>query len=72
MVARSKVFNDDPGDFADALHGGEVRLGRAWQAMFTRALASDPEGADLGEQAARCKKVYPWSLLGDWSVALRR
>lgn len=70
VMARSKVFNDGPDDFVAELAGGARRLGQAWTRMFRRARDNDPEGADPGEVLARCKKVYPWNLLGDWSLRL--
>jgi hypothetical protein len=70
LLGRSKIFNDDGHQFVDGLTTRGAKLGRGWANIFAADGLASPEGADIGEQAARCKKSYPWNLLGDCTLPL--
>jgi len=70
LVGRSKVFNDDGHQFVDGLTRPGATLGRGWRNLFAADARVRPEGSDIGEQSARCKKSYPWNLLGDCTLPL--
>ena len=70
LLGRSKVFNDDGHQFVDGLTAAGATLGRGWHNVFAADANAAPEGADVGERAARCKKSYPWNLLGDCTLRL--
>ncbi|MCA9314195.1 MAG: hypothetical protein R3F05_15645 [Planctomycetota bacterium] len=69
LVGRAKVFYDEPRGFASALKRG-ASFGEAWARYFV--LESEAEswskvGGDIGR-----KRSYFWSVLGDWTLRLRR
>ncbi len=70
LLGRSKVFNDDGHQFVDGLTRSGATLGRGWHNVFAADAHAAPEGADVGERAARAKKSYPWNLLGDCTLPL--
>lgn len=70
LLGRSKVFNDDGHQFVDGLTRSGATLGRGWHNLFAADGRVAPEGSDVGERAARCKKSYPWNLLGDCTLPL--
>lgn len=70
LLGRSKIFNDDGHQFVDGLTRSGAKLGRGWANIFAADGLAPPEGADVGERAARCKKSYPWNLLGDCTLPL--
>ena len=70
LLGRSKIFNDDGHQFVDGLTTSGAKLGRGWANIFAADGLAPPEGEDVGEQTARCKKSYPWNLLGDCTLPL--
>ena len=69
LVGRAKVFYDSPRGFCDVLAEGGT-FGDAWVRYFeVEAAAETPMeiGGDIGR-----KRAYFWSLLGDWTLRLRR
>jgi hypothetical protein len=70
LLGRSKFFNDDGHQFVDGLTTSGAKLGRGWANIFAADGLAPPEGEDVGQQAARCKKSYPWNLLGDCPLPL--
>ncbi len=69
LVGRSKVFYDEPKGFATALARGET-FGAAWASYFdieSRAESWSQAGGDIGR-----KRAYFWSVLGDWTLRLRK
>lgn len=69
LVGRAKVFYDEPRGFARALGEGET-FGAAWARYFeleSRAESWERVGGDIGR-----KRAYFWSVLGDWTLRLRR
>lgn len=70
LLGRSKIFNDDGHQFVDGLAPEGSTLGRGWANLFVADARVEAEGQDVGEQGARCKKAYPWNLLGDCTLPL--
>ncbi len=69
LVGRAKVFYDEPRGFSEALAAGET-FGAAWQRYFaaeSAAASFGQVGGDIGR-----KRAYFWSVLGDWTLRLRR
>ena len=69
LVGRAKVFYDEPRGFAGALGEGET-FGAAWARYFeleSEAATWNAVGGDIGR-----KRAYFWSVLGDWTLRLRR
>ncbi len=69
LVGRAKVYYDEPRGFAQALAGGET-FGAAWAAYYeaeSRREITRPLGGDIDR-----KRAYFWSVLGDWTLRLRR
>ncbi len=69
LVGRAKVFYDEPLGFAEALGAGET-FGAAWARYFdleSQAASWGKAGGDIGR-----KRSYFWSVLGDWTLQLRR
>ncbi|MBI4882147.1 MAG: hypothetical protein HY812_21170 [Planctomycetes bacterium] len=69
LVGRAKVFYEEPRGFCPALAEGAT-FGAAWARYFEieSQAASWPEvGDDIGR-----KRSYFWSVLGDWTLRLRR
>ncbi len=72
VVGRSKVFNDTPVQFAEALAEDGVTLGEAWRHLFSDQALQPPLGNDGPEGGnAGAKQAYPWNLLGDATLRLR-
>ncbi|MFQ5503668.1 MAG: hypothetical protein ACE5F1_02595 [Planctomycetota bacterium] len=68
IVARSKVFYDEPRGFCAALREGKS-FGAAWMRYFeieSRARTWKEAGGDIGR-----KRSYFWSVIGDWTLRLR-
>jgi hypothetical protein len=69
LVGRSKVFYDEPRGFCEALREGKT-FGEAWARYYeieSAAATWDEVGGDIGR-----KRAYFWSVLGDWSLKLKR
>jgi hypothetical protein len=69
LVGRAKVFYDEPRGFAETLGAGET-FGAAWARYFdleSQAASWGKAGGDIGR-----KRSYFWSVLGDWTLRLRR
>ena len=69
LVGRAKVFYDESRGFAEALAAGET-FGAAWAQYFeleSGAAGWSKVGGDIGR-----KRAYFWSVLGDWTLRLRR
>lgn len=69
LVGRAKVFYDEPRGFASALKRGES-FGEAWTRYYlleSKAESWSKVGGDIGR-----KRSYFWSVLGDWTLRLRR
>jgi hypothetical protein len=69
LVGRAKVFYDEPRGFCAALRKGET-FGAAWARYFeieSRAESWGKVGGDIGR-----KRSYFWSVLGDWTLRLRK
>ena len=69
LLGRAKVFYDEPRGFAAALAEGKT-FGAAWAHYFI--IESEAEnwarvGGDIGR-----KRSYFWSVLGDWTLRLKR
>jgi hypothetical protein len=68
LVGRSKVFYDEPREFAETLAKGES-FGAAWARYFeleSNASSFGKVGGDIGR-----KRSYFWSVLGDWTLTLQ-
>lgn len=65
VLARAKTSNDRPDGFPPAL-GAFGTVGIAWMASFE----CDARDAGLATLFEGAKKMYPWSLLGDWTLGL--
>ncbi|UCE87751.1 MAG: hypothetical protein JSU66_08610, partial [Deltaproteobacteria bacterium] len=69
LVGRAKVFYDEPRGFCEALAEGET-FGAAWARYFdieSCAGSWSEVGGDIGR-----KRAYFWSVLGDWTLRLRK
>lgn len=68
LVGRAKVFYDEPRGFAEELAAGRT-VGHAWARYFAEESRSSwgQAGGDIGR-----KRSYFWSILGDWTLTLRR
>lgn len=68
VIARSKVFNDWPREFPNALSKADAHLGDALKHYYEK------DGNDAGhgtfEKAAGNKRCYWWGILGDWTLRL--
>lgn len=68
VMSRAKVSNDMPPGFGPALRDGT--FGDAWASTY-RANAMDASLRSPGHVAA-CKRAYLWSVIGDWTLSVRR
>ncbi|MBF0297882.1 MAG: VCBS repeat-containing protein [Oligoflexia bacterium] len=67
IITRAKTFYDKPEGFSEALgKTTRSRFGDGWRAYFDH----DSRLADLNRDQASNKKVYNWSVLGDWTLRL--
>ncbi len=69
LAGRAKVFYDEPRGFCPALAAGAT-FGAAWARYFeieSQAATWMEVGDDIGR-----KRSYFWSVLGDWTLRLRR
>ena len=69
LVGRAKVFYDEPRGFAAALAEGKT-FGEAWARYFDHESGAgswSEVGGDIGR-----KRAYFWSVIGDWTLRLRR
>ncbi|MCB9890835.1 MAG: hypothetical protein H6832_02265 [Planctomycetes bacterium] len=69
LIGRAKVFYDAPRGFCEALGEGKT-VGAAWARYFeleSQAESWSRVGGDIGR-----KRSYFWSLLGDFTLKLRR
>jgi hypothetical protein len=69
LVGRAKVFYDEPRGFCATLRDGGT-FGAAWARYFdveSQATSWSKAGGDIGR-----KRSYFWSVLGDWTLRLRR
>jgi hypothetical protein len=68
IIARAKVFYDLPAGFTTAI-GATPRtsFGEGWRATFN----VESGDAALAEKPASAKRVYNWSVLGDWTLRVK-
>ena len=69
LVGRAKVFYDEPRGFAETLAAGGT-VGDAWARYYALEGAAE-SWAQVGGDIGR-KRAYFWSVLGDWTLRLRR
>lgn len=69
LVGRAKVFYDSPRGFAQVLSKGKT-MGEAW-ARYFEVESRGPTFRHVGGRVGR-KRSYFWSLLGDWTLRLRK
>ncbi|MBN2022392.1 MAG: hypothetical protein JW809_06315 [Pirellulales bacterium] len=68
LVGRAKVFYDEPGGFVQVLAEGGT-FGAAWARYHENESNSTwaQAGGDIGR-----KRAYFWSVLGDWTLRLKK
>jgi hypothetical protein len=67
LYGRAKVYNDRPTGFPEGLVAPDATLGDGWRAHFDREAAQ----ASLANSVYAHKRVYYWTLVGDWTLRLK-
>jgi len=67
VMARSKVFNDEPREFFKVLSEGGS-WGDAWRRYYE--LEANDARLNTLEQGIRRKKAHFWSVVGDWTLTM--
>mgnify|MGYP000900626456 FL=1 len=66
IVARAKIYYDVPRPLPDDL-ATTARIGDVWTRYFAAEAATSMDKGHVPDH----KKVYPWSVLGDWTLRAR-
>jgi hypothetical protein len=69
FFGRAKVFNDEPRELFQTLAAGGT-WGDAWRRYFE--VESQDPAMNTVEEGIRQKKAYFWSLIGDWTLRVKR